>query len=273
MNSLELVKHHGLGNDFLIGFHVDLPEPELSDLARRVCDRRRGVGADGLLIGESHPDASAEMLLFNADGGRAEISGNGLRCFAHALARRRGDEGAVRMTIATDAGLRGVDLEPTDDPATMFVTAAMGEVVDIAAPPGWARLGADPARPAAHLSVGNPHTVVAVEDLGAVDLDALGRALSEVNLEIIAAGPTADSITLRVHERGVGITEACGTGACAAAVAASRWGLAAPLDGKLLVEMDGGRASVGIEDDAAGVTTVSLSGPTTYVATIEYRIR
>jgi diaminopimelate epimerase len=213
------------------------------------------------------------MLLFNADGGRAEISGNGLRCFAHALARRRGDEGAVRMTIATGAGLRGVDLEPTDDPATMFVTAAMGEVVDIAAPPGWARLGADPARPAAHLSVGNPHTVVAVEDLGAVDLDALGRALSEVNLEIIAAGPTADSITLRVHERGVGITEACGTGACAAAVAAARWGLAAPLDGKLLVEMDGGRASVGIEDDPAGVTTVSLSGPTTYVATIEYRIR
>ena len=191
MNSLELVKHHGLGNDFLIGFHVDLPEPELSDLARRVCDRRRGVGADGLLIGESHPDASAEMLLFNADGGRAEISGNGLRCFAHALARRRGDDGAVRMTIATDAGLRGVELEPTDDPATMFVTAAMGEVVDIAAPPGWARLGADPARPAAHLSVGNPHTVVAVEDLDAVDLDALGRALSEVNLEIIAAGPTS----------------------------------------------------------------------------------
>jgi diaminopimelate epimerase len=273
MNTLQLVKHHGLGNDFLIGFHVDLPERELSDLARRVCDRRRGVGADGLLIGESHPDASAEMVLFNADGGRAEISGNGLRCFAHALARRRRDIGTVQMTIATDAGFRLVDLEPTDDPATMYVTAAMGEVVAIAAPTGWAELGVDPARPAAHLSVGNPHTVVAVDDLHAVDLDALGHSLPAVNLEIIVAGPTSDSITMRVHERGVGITEACGSGACAAAVAAKRWGLAAPNDGKLLVQMDGGRASVGIEEDAAGATTASLSSPTAYVATIEYRVQ
>jgi diaminopimelate epimerase len=272
MNTLQLVKHHGLGNDFLIAFHVDLPGPELSDLARRVCDRRRGVGADGLLIGESHPDASAEMVLFNADGGRAEISGNGLRCFAHALARRRGDDGSVQMTIATDAGLRRIELEPTDDQATMIATAWMGDVVDIDAPAGWAALGVDRARPAAHLRVGNPHTVVAVDDLHAVDLVTLGRALPEVNLEIVVAGPTADSITMRVHERGVGITEACGTGACAAAVAASRWGLAAPQDGKLVVQMDGGRASVGIEGDAAGATTVSLSGTTTYVATIEYQI-
>ncbi len=78
---------------------------------------------------------------------------------------------------------------------------------------------------------------------------------------------------MRVHERGVGITEACGTGACAAAVAASRWGLATPRDGKLVVHMDGGRASVVLNDDGAGVTTVSLSGPTTYVATIELPIR
>jgi diaminopimelate epimerase len=273
MNTLQLVKHHGLGNDFLVAFHVDLPEHDLSALARRVCDRRRGVGADGLLIGESHPDASAEMVLFNADGGRSEISGNGLRCFAHALAMRRGDASPVTMTISTDAGLRGIELVATDDPATMIGTASMGDVVEIAAPAGWAALGVDRARPAAHLRVGNPHTVVAVDDLRAVDLDSLGRALPDVNLEIVATGPTADSITMRVHERGVGITQACGTGACAAAVAASRWGLAAPQDGKLVVEMDGGRASVGIENDAAGATTVSLSGPTTYVATIEYGLR
>ena len=210
------------------------------------------------------------MVLFNADGGRAEISGNGIRCFAHALARRRGDEGSVTMTVATDAGMRRIELEPTDDPATMLVTASLGEVTNIEAPAEWGDLGVDPGRPVVHLNVGNPHAVVAVDDLEAVDLVALGAAVPNVNLEIISAGPDAGSITMRVHERGVGVTEACGTGACAAAVAASRWGLVSPQDGKLVVHMDGGRASVGLEDDGAGTTTVSLSGPTTYIATIEY---
>ena len=214
------------------------------------------------------------MMLFNADGGRAEISGNGLRCFAHALARRRGDEGAVTMTIATDAGVRRVELEPTDDPATMFVTASMGEVTgprrpDRGGPPSAStRRGRSPTSASAI-----PHAVVVVDDLDAVDLAALGAAVPNVNLEIVAAGPDAHSITMRVHERGVGITEACGSGACAAAVAASRWGLAAPLDGKLVVHMDGGRASVGVDSNGAGETLVSLSGPTTFVATIEFPIR
>ncbi len=212
------------------------------------------------------------MVLFNADGSRPEISGNGVRCFAHALAVRHGDLSAA--TIHTDAGLRRVELEPTDDQHTVIATASMGEVSEIDAPAGWSRLGVDPARPVAHLSVGNPHSVVAVEDVDAVDLEALGRSLPDVNLEIVTAGPDADSITMRVHERGVGITEACGTGACAAAVAASRWGLATPRNGKFVVHMNGGHASVVFDDDddGAGVTTVSLSGPTTYVATIELPI-
>jgi diaminopimelate epimerase len=270
MNALQLVKYHGFGNDFLIAFDVDQPDSALPTLARAVCERRRGVGADGLLIGVSDADADARMVLFNADGGRAEISGNGVRCFAHALAARRGTLEPV--TVRTDAGLRHIDLEPTDDPDTVIATASLGAVADIDAPSGWTALGVDPARPAAHLGVGNPHTVVAVDDLDDVDLEALGAALPDVNLEIVIPGPDDGSITMRVHERGVGITEACGTGACAAAVAASRWGLVTPRDGKLVVHMDGGRASVLFDDDGAGVTTVSLSGPTTYVATIEFPI-
>ena len=273
MNALQLVKYHSFGNDFLIAFHVGTSHADHAALARRLCDRHRGVGADGLIIGESDPNASAQMILFNSDGGRAEISGNGLRCFAHALAGRRGDAGTVTMTIATDAGVRGVELEPTDDSATMFVTASMGQVTDLDAPTEWANLRADPARPVAHLGVGNPHAVVVVDDVDAVDLAALGAAVPNVNLEIVAAGPDFHSITMRVHERGVGITEACGSGACAAAVAASRWGLAAPLDGKLVVHMDGGRATVGVHNNGDGETFVSLSGPTTYVAAIEFPIR
>jgi diaminopimelate epimerase len=266
MTAITLVKHHAFGNDFLIGFDLGLPETRLPDLARTLCDRRRGVGADGLIVGTD----TARMILFNSDGSRPEMSGNGVRCFAHAVARRRGDLGGVTIDVHTDAGVRAVGLEPTDDPATVLATAAMGDVTDIDAPPGWHQLGVDPGRPAAHLSVGNPHTVVAVDDLGAVDLAALGAALPQVNLEVIAAGPDSSAIAMRVHERGAGITDACGTGACAAAVAATRWGLATPHDGKLVVHMAGGRASVGI--DGAGGTNVSLCGPTTYIATIELPI-
>jgi diaminopimelate epimerase len=266
--SLKFVKHHGFGNDFLIAFDVEVPEAQRPDLARAACDRHRGVGADGLIVGYVDSDATARMVLFNADGSRPETSGNGIRCFAHAVATRVGSTLPVSLSIGTDAGVRTVRLESTDDPCTVLATAAMGIVADIEAPSGWDELGVDPARPAAHLSVGNPHTVVAVDDLAAVDLAALGAALPQVNLEIVTAGPDASSIIMRVHERGAGITEACGSGACAAAVAATRWGLASPKDGKLVVHMDGGRASVGLDGD--GATTVSLSGPISYIATIEY---
>jgi diaminopimelate epimerase len=271
MSTVQLVKHHGFGNDFLIGFHVEGGDAEHADLARAVCDRRRGVGADGLLLGDSDPAANARMTLYNTDGSRAEMSGNGIRCFAHALLARRGE--LTALTINTDAGLRTVELEATDDPHTLLASVGMGAVSDIAAPAGWDALGADAARPVAHLSVGNPHTVVGVEDVTAVDLGALGAKLPNVNLEVIEAGPESHAISMRVHERGAGITEACGTGACAAAVAARRWGLATPLDGKLVVHMGGGSASVEFDHDADSPTpTVSLCGPTTYIATIEFPV-
>jgi diaminopimelate epimerase len=271
---LQLVKHHGLGNDFLVAFPDEscdeLPEAALAELAVRLCDRRTGVGADGLLIGLDDARADVRMVLFNADGSRAEMSGNGIRCFAHAFAARRGDHS--RLRVSTDAGLRTVEMMPTEDPATWLATVDMGEVTEIDEPSGWATLGADPNRPVAHLSLGNPHAVVPVDDVLAVDLLTLGSKIPHVNLEIVEAGPGPSAITMRVHERGAGITQACGTGACAAAVAAWRWGLAALADGKLTVHMDGGSASVGFvaNGDPHAPARVTLTGPTTYVATIEY---
>ncbi len=270
MSGLQLVKHHGLGNDFLVAFHVEQPDDELAELARAVCDRRRGIGADGLLIGDNDPVVDSRMVLFNADGSRAEMSGNGIRCFAQALATRRGD--LARQTIRTDAGLRTVDLLATADAATILATVEMGEVTEIDEPSNWASIGTAPGRPVAHLSLGNPHAVVPVDDVTVVDLAALGAKVPLVNLEIIEAGPEPNAITMRVHERGAGITEACGTGACAAAVAAWRWGMAALADGKLIVHMDGGSASVGFvaDGDPHAPSRVSLTGPSTYVATIEF---
>ena len=263
-----LTKHHGLGNDFLVVFHPEVPEADLPALARQLCDRRRGIGADGLLVAESEPGHAARMALFNADGSRAEMSGNGIRCFAQALATRRGD--FADQLIMTDAGPRTVVLEVTDDPATILASVDMGDVESIPEPDGWGTLGCHPDRPVMHLSLGNPHSVVGVDDIAVVDLLGLGGKVPHVNLEIVEAGDHQDEIRMRVHERGAGITEACGTGACASAVAAARWGLATPRNGKLVVAMDGGRATVTLDAPSDG--RVTLTGPATYVGTVTVEV-
>ena len=117
-----------------------------------------------------------------------------------------------------------------------------------------------------HLSLGNPHSVVGVDEVAVVDLLDLGGKVPHVNLEIVEPGPETTGITMRVHERGAGITEACGTGACAAAFAARSWGLVAGGSPEVIVHMDGGTAIVGFDDAEPG--RVSLTGPATYVGTV-----
>ncbi|MDO8391197.1 MAG: diaminopimelate epimerase [Actinomycetota bacterium] len=266
MTTLTLTKHHGLGNDFLVVWHpavTDLPA-----LARRLCDRRRGIGADGLLVGSIEEGYSSRMVLYNADGSRAEMSGNGIRCFAQALASRRGD--LHPQQILTDAGVREVTLEATTDPGVILAAVDMGEVHPIAEPADWQNLQCDPLRPVRHLSLGNPHSVVGVESVPEVDLLALGRLVPHVNLEVIEPGPETDAITMRVHERGAGITEACGTGACASAWAASGWGLVPASATEITVHMDGGSAKVRLHSPSAG--RVTLVGPAQYIATVEVSI-
>jgi len=262
MTQLTLTKHHGLGNDFLVVFHPGIAD--LPALARQLCDRRRGVGADGLLVGESADGYAAQMVLYNADGSRAEMSGNGIRCFAQALAMRRGD--TQDQLIVTDAGERLVTFSVTDHPQIVHASVDMGTVVDIAEPADWSAIGADALRPVRHLSLGNPHAVVGVDEVATVDLLALGQIVPYINLEIVEPGPEPHAITMRVHERGAGITEACGTGACASAWAASEWGLVAAADKEIVVHMDGGDAKVRLHHPLPG--HVTLIGPAQYVATI-----
>jgi diaminopimelate epimerase len=266
MTELTLTKHHALGNDFLVVFHPHVAD--LPSLARRLCDRRRGIGADGLLVGESEEGYAGRMTLFNADGSRAEMSGNGIRCFAQALAGHRGDLSPQR--ILTDAGERTVTLSATEVPDVIHAAVDMGQVLPIPVPADWHRVGTDPLRPVSHLSVGNPHTVVGVDRVADVDLMGLGRVVPYVNLEIVEAGPEADAITMRVHERGAGITEACGTGACASAWAASQWGLVPGSVRELLVHMDGGDAKVRLHHPAEG--RVTLIGPAQFIAAVTVEV-
>lgn len=139
------------------------------------------------------------MVLYNADGTRPEMSGNGIRCFAQAVAMRRGDH--LDQLILTDAGQRLVTLAPTSDPTVVHASVDMGEVAPLAEPADWHAIGADPLRPVSHLSLGNPHSVVGVDDVDEVDLLSLGRIVPYVNLEIIEPGPEAHAITMRARAR------------------------------------------------------------------------
>jgi len=263
---LELTKHHGLGNDFLVAF--DPPVDDLGALARLLCDRRRGIGADGLLVVTPEPGYTARMTLHNADGSRAEMSGNGIRCFAQAVAARH--ESMEPQRILTDSGPRVVTLFATERADTIEASVDMGEVTTIDAPDGWDTVGCHPGRPVVHLSLGNPHTVVGVDDVSAVDLLTLGRQVPATNLEIVEPGEGTNEIRMRVHERGAGITEACGTGACASAWAARSWGLVPASATELVVHMDGGCAKVRLDEPSAG--RVTLIGPSALVGHITVEI-
>ena len=268
---ITLTKHHGLGNDFLVCDPVQVlaeygEDASFPDLARQWCDRRRGIGADGLMLLSVIDDTELSMVLHNADGSRAEMSGNGIRCLAQAAFIAQERDAPVTYSVHTDGGLRSVAVDPVDE-VTVHASVSMGAVGDLDAPTGWDAIGTDPMRPVLHLSTGNPHTVVGVEDVLAVDLLTLGLQVPQINLEIIEPGPESSAITMRVHERGAGITEACGTGACVSAWAAAKWGLAHPVDGEILVHMDGGDARVRLNEPESG--HVTLVGPAVLIAHVQ----
>ncbi len=163
--TLHLTKHHGLGNDFL----VLLDQGGDGDLAVRLCDRRFGIGADGLLLGMSGDEEhDLVMRLHNADGSVAEMSGNGIRCLAQAAVRAGWVEHG-KIYVATDAGLRVVDLHGTDDPDVDVASVVMGPATIVELDPPWA-VGL--AKRAAIVDVGNPHLVLYTDPTG-IDLEAL----------------------------------------------------------------------------------------------------
>jgi diaminopimelate epimerase len=263
-STVRLTKHHALGNDFLVW--VDGVVERGPESARRWCDRRRGIGADGLLVATRGALADAmewSMALFNADGSRAEMSGNGIRCFVQAV----GDGRPGRYTVHTDAGVRVVEAVASEQSGTIEASVTMGRVEPGHPSAHWPDVGCHPDRPVVHVDLGNPHTVVGVEDLDAVDLEAIGAKVPDVNLEIVQPGPELYAITMRVHERGAGTTEACGTGACASAWAAVQWGLVPSSAREVTVHMVGGDAIVRLDQPERG--HVTLVGPATFVGAVE----
>ena len=270
---LSVTKHNGLGNDFLVLDRrqanalsdAQSAEIEWPNIARNWCNRKTGFGADGLLLLGRVDTNTLTMRLYNSDGSLAEMSGNGIRCLAQAAFMADESTTEVMYVVATDAGERRVVVTPqANDPLTIDASVDMGPIGTLVEPTGWASLECDPMRPVMHISVGNPHSVVGVEDVAVVPLKELGEKVPQINLEIIEPGPEVNAITMRVHERGAGITQACGTGACASAWAAVQWGLVPASANEVIVHMDGGDVKVRVNQPKAG--SVTLIGPAQFMS-------
>ena len=262
---MRVTKHHGLGNDFLV-FLGEVPLFGAAELAQRLCDRRFGIGADGLIFGAASQIADVRFVLFNADGSQAEMSGNGIRCLAQAVVDATPgmvvSNDVITLAIETVDGVRTLDVSAGRHGDEILATVAMGVAVDIAPPETWHLLEVNPDRPVCHVSLGNPHGVVLTDDVTAINLAELGELVPGINLEIVQPGPTPDSVTMRVHERGAGITLACGTGATASAVAARRWGIVT--GDEVTVHQPGGSAVVRCNGDQ-----LTLVGPSVRVGCID----
>lgn len=254
-------KGHGLGNDYLVVDPATLPGGlRLTPAtARLICDRHLGVGGDGileLLPPTGRPDRFA-LRIWNPDGGVAEKSGNGLRIFAKWL-REHGYTAADRFTIATAGGDAGVALDL--DPATARVAAVTVEMGAATFDPRTSLTVGGTAYAVTILSVGNPHCVVVVPDLAAVDLRALGPAIERhpafpARTNVQFATPVgADLVRALVWERGAGETLASGSSACAVAAACHRLGHTGR---DVTVAMPGGDLRVRIADDGH----LRLTGP------------
>ncbi len=252
MSLRTLQKWHGAGNDFLVEV-IEHGSTSWWNPARAaaVCDRTKGVGADGLLLATIGSVVSME--LFNADGSSAEMSGNGIRCLAAAV--RRATTGTWNtLDVETLAGTRTVTL--TMDGDAGHGSVAMGEVTFGESLPGTLGVA----------FVGNPHVVVRDDTKWSDHMrDELAETLSEkmggANVEFLTV-LGEDHLSIRVVERGVGWTEACGTGSVAVAAIAQREGFSGP---DVTVDNSGGALHVRLDGDQA-----TLSGPVQFVATVEW---
>lgn len=249
--ALRFWKYHGLGNDFIVVEGPPLMKPER---AFRLCDRRRGVGGDGVLtVLPPEEGGAARMHLYNSDGSVGAMSGNGIRCFARHLVERRGLDGEI--AIETDAGER----------RCLVNRGPGGEVESFTVDMGTARLegeqvfevGGDQFH-AVRVNVGNPHAVI-FRGGGRALAESVGPAIERMvpgGVNVGFAHPGEGVLELTVWERGAGLTEACGTGACAAAVAAVRAGRI-PGGRPVTVRLPGGALEVIVGEDLS----VRLTGP------------
>ena len=267
---------HGLGNDFvlldLISQNITISEAQIQFLAHR----RRGIGFDQLLTVEppDDPEVDFKYRIFNADGTESEQCGNGARCFLR-FVRDRGLTTKTTIKIATNTGIISCKLErdgnicvdmgaPVLQPDCIPFIAERAQItyeIDVCLPPG----GTEKRVRISSINIGNPHAVLVVDDVDFAPVPQLGAAIEKnerfparVNVGFMQI-VSRDRIRLRVFERGVGETQACGTGACAAVVAGRLQGL---LDESVEVSLPGGNLKITWQGDDS---PVMMTGPASHV--------
>ena len=248
-------KMHGLGNDFVVlDTRVQALPPVTAALARGLADRRTGIGCDQVILLEPSDAADFRMRIFNADGGEVEACGNATRAVAllHGAPARIETPAGV-LSVQPGEGGAAVDM---GEPRFEWEVIPLAYAMDTAAlPVGWDELE----QPCA-VNVGNPHAVFFVDDCDSVALDRLGPVIEHdplfperVNVGV-ATVENRRALRLRVWERGAGLTRACGTGACAAAVAAMRRGL---VEREVTVSLPGGSLLIAWGEDGR----ITMTGP------------
>lgn len=262
---IPFVKMHGIGNDFVMVDAIRDPLPgelALPEFAKRTCDRRFGIGGDGLILVERGDSAPFRMRMFNPDGSESEMCGNGIRCFARLL---RDHSHTLEASVPVETGAGLLTLELLEDARVKVdmgpARLTRGEIgMTGAAHERFIDSHVDEALIGTAVSMGNPHLVLFVTDVSKVDLETVGPRLeyhplfpSRVNVHFVQV---VDRKTLiqRTWERGAGITMACGTGACACAVAACLTGRS---ERNVLIHLPGGDLEIEYLEDGR----VMMTGP------------
>ncbi len=255
---LPFMKWHGAGNDFVIFDSRGRSAVTTEALARGLGDRHRGVGFDQLAEIRDSDAADIDLDFWNSDGSRAGACGNATRCVARYLFDQTGKEA---LTIRTTRGVLEARLVEGEVHVNMGHPQTMWDEIPLSKPMDTAHLPLD-GDPMA-VGMGNPHAVFFVDDVNAVDVEARGRAVEfdplfpqRTNVEF-AEVRSRGEIRMRVWERGTGNTLACGSGACATAVAAAERGLT---ERKVRMEVDGGWLTLDWREDG-----VWMTGPTAHV--------
>lgn len=252
---MHFTKMHGLGNDYLY-VYGEAPH-NAAALSRELSERHFGAGSDGMIFISPSDMADFKMRIFNADGSEAKMCGNGIRCVGKYV-YDKGYTDKTHLNIETLSGNKELDLQLSCG-KVKTVTVNMGNAItsrDMTLDIGGEKITCSP------VSVGNPHAVIFVEDVETVPITALGPQIEHheafpdgVNVEFVQVLSNKD-LRMRVWERGSGVTMACGTGACASAMAAISKGYCG-YDAYIAVHLDGGILKIKISPD----NNVTMTGP------------
>lgn len=262
MRDIQFVKMQGAGNDFVvIDARAGMPDGvDLVQLARQMCDRHYGVGADGIIIVLASDKANYRMRVINPDGSEAEMCGNGIRCFARYVWEKSEDKKEV-ISVETPAGIK--------IPAVIIENGNFSSVeVDMGIPVVEALQESLTVEGVSYkinkISTGNPHCVIFVDDPDNVDLGSIGPIIENLpqfpnrtNVEFVQV-KNKKELVIKVWERGAGETLACGTGACASAVASISNNLT---ENKVIAHLPGGDLTVEWADDKH----IIMRGPAEFV--------